>query len=202
MSLETILEIRKELKERKPEFIRQDYQRRKRLGRKLKWRKPKGIHSKIRHQFKGRRKMPSPGYKSPRKVKGLHSSGLKIINMASAENIKEINNKNEGIVVAKNVGMKKRLEILKLAKELNINVLNLNVDEQIKKIEEMINSKKKVTKETKKEEVKKEKKAKETKEETEKSNEDSKKELNESERKTHSQLTEKKEKDKVLTKRV
>jgi large subunit ribosomal protein L32e len=151
--IENLLEVRKELKERKPVFIRQDNPKRRKLN--YKWRKPKGIHSKIRHRFKGRRKMPSPGYKSPRKVKGLHSSGLKIINVHSAGSLNEIKNQSEGIIVARNVGMKKQLEIFKKAKELDIKVLNLNADGQIKKIEDMINSKKKVIKEAKKEEIKK-----------------------------------------------
>ena len=215
--LKTLLEIRNEIKERKPVFIRQDNPKRRKLN--YKWRKPKGIHSKIRHRFKGRRKMPSPGYKSPIKVKGMHSTGLKIINAHSIDKLDEIKKQSEGIVVAKNVGMKKRLEIFKKAKELDIQVLNLNVDGQIKKIEDIINSKKKAVKEAKKEEIKKESNAselpvssragsqtgrsetrsqltekeikpKETKEELEKSTDENKKEL------------EKKEKDKLLTKKV
>ena len=72
-----LIELRKAIKEKKPIFIRQDNPKRKKLS--YKWRKPKGIHSKIRHHFKGRRKMPSPGYKSPAAVRGFHSSGLKIV---------------------------------------------------------------------------------------------------------------------------
>ena len=151
----TLLELRTKIKEKKPDFIRQDYQRRKRLGRKLKWRKPKGIHSKIRHHFKGRRKMPSPGYKSPKKVKGFHSSGLIMVRVFSAADVKNIKKENEGIIIPKNIGMKKRLEILKKSKELGVKTLNLNLDENIKRIEEFINSKKKKeVKEMKKEEVK------------------------------------------------
>ena len=193
--LKTLLEIRNEIKERKPVFIRQDNPKRRKLN--YKWRKPKGIHSKIRHKFKGRRKMPSPGYKSPIKAKGLHSSGLKIINVHSIGELNELRNQNEGIVVAKNVGMKKQLEIFKKAKELDIQVLNLNVDGQIKKIEDMINSKKKLAKETKKEDAKKEikeTKLKEAKEETEKSTDENKKESKKE--------LDKKEKDRLLTKKV
>lgn len=195
--LKTLLEIRDEIKERKPVFIRQDNPKRKKLN--YKWRKPKGIHSKIRHKFKGRRKMPSPGYKSPIKVKGLHSSGLKIINVHSAGSLNEIKKQSEGIIVAKNVGMKKQLEIFKKAKELDIRVLNLNADGQIKKIEDMINSKKKIVKEAKKEEIKKDFKEKEikpeeTKEKTEKPTGENKIEAKKE--------IDKKEKDKLLTKRV
>ena len=185
--MENLLQMRKELKERKPVFIRQDNPKRRKLN--YKWRKPKGIHSKIRHKFKGRRKMPSPGYKSPRKVKGLHASGLKIIRIFSASNIQLINRGNEGIVISKTVGMKARLEVLKKAKELKIEVLNLNADQEIKKIENFINSKnKKEAKETKKEEIKeKEEKIKEKQPEL---SGEIKKEA------------EKKEKDKLLTKKV
>mgnify|MGYP001610090029 CR=1 FL=1 len=85
--MERLLDIRKELKGRKPTFIRQDTQKRKKLS--LKWRKPKGIHSKIRHQFRGKMRLPSPGFKSPIKVKGLHSSGLKIVRVFSVDEVKK-----------------------------------------------------------------------------------------------------------------
>lgn len=184
--IDNLLEIRKESKERKPEFIRQDNPKRRKLN--YKWRKPKGIHSKIRHHFKGRRKMPSPGYKSPRKVKGLHASGLEIISVSSIDDITKIKKESQGAVVSKSVGMKKRLGIFKKAKELNINVLNLNVDEQIKKIEDFINSKKKEEKQKIKKEKLKETKI-EQKEKTVLSDEQKKE-------------AEKKEKDKLLTKKT
>ena len=188
--MKTLLELRTKIKNKKPDFLRQDNPKRMKLNDK--WRKPKGIHSKIRHHFKGRRKMPSPGYKSPIKVKGMHFSGLQIVNVRSIDDIKEIKKQSEGIVVAKNVGTKKQLEIFKKAKELDIKVLNLDVDDKIKNIEDFISSKnktnikeaKKEIKQTKKEEIK------ETKEEVEKSTDENKKEL------------EKKEKDKLLTKKV
>lgn len=189
--IKTLLELRNKLKQRKPDFIRQDYQRRKRLGRKLKWRKPKGVHSKIRHHFKGRRKMPSPGYRSPREARSLDSSGLKMIKVARVDDLKKISKESEGAVISKNVGMKKKLEVLKKAKELNVAVLNLNADEQIKRVEDLINSKKKPTlKEDKKEEVKKEIDTKEPTQKASVSSEEIDKE------------SEKREKDKILTKRI
>lgn len=185
-----LLELRNKIKEKKPDFIRQDYQRRKRLGRKLKWRKPKGIHSKIRHHFKGRRKMPSPGYKSPAAIKGLHATGLKMVVLSSPEELSRINKDNEGIIIAKNVGKRKKLEILKKSREMNVIVLNISAEEAIKKIEDYINSKKKKeAKETKKEPAKEPKKAEEAKEPEDMTDEQKKK-------------AEKQEKDKVLTKRM
>ena len=186
---EALLEIRKEMKDRKPDFIRQDTHKRKKLS--IKWRKPKGIHSKIRHKFKGRRKMPSPGYKSPSKVRGLHAFGLKIVNVSSVNNVAGIKKESEGIVIPKRIGAKKRFEILKKAKELNVKVLNLNVDEHIKKIEEKIESKKKA--EAKKEQPKEAKKE-APKQESKKIEEDNSGESQKD--------SEKKNKDRLLTKKV
>ena len=193
--INTLLELRSKIKSKKPEFIRQDYQRRMRLGRKLKWRKPKGIHSKIRHHFKGRRKMPSPGYKSPREVRGLHASGLAMVMGFSVDDVKKIKNGSEGIVIPGNVGMKKRLEILRKAKEFDVKILNMSIDDGIKKIENFINSKKK----SDAKEVKKE--AKETKKEEPKEQRESEKsseKLTEEQRKK----ADKREKDKLLTKKA
>lgn len=191
--LKSLLELRNKIKDKKPDFIRQDYQRRKRLGKKLKWKKPKGIHSKIRHKFKGRRKMPSPGYKSPSKVRGLHSSGLEIVNVSSPNDLQKIRKGTEGIVVSGRVGTKKRFVILSKAKELGIEVLNFNLDQQINKIQEFIDSKKKRTAEEKKE---KPKELKETKKEI--AQEKEKEQITDE----HKKEAEKKEKDRVLTKRT
>ena len=188
-----LLEIRRELKERKPVFIRQDNPKRRKLNDK--WRKPKGIHSKIRHHFKGRRKMPSPGYKSPRQVKGLHSSGLAVTVVHSVDEISKIKKETHGAVISKSVGAKKKLEILKVAKKNNIQILNINIDDAIKKIEDFVSLKSSKKTETKKEEPKEkqEKKQKDKKEPKEKENP-----LSDEERKE----AEKKERDKLLTKKV
>ena len=187
-----MLAVRKELKERKPEFIRQDNPKRKKLN--YKWRKPKGIHSKIRHHFKGRRKMPSPGYKSPVAVKGLHSTGLEMVRVVSAHEVSKIDKSTQGIIVARTAGKKRKLEILKKAKELGVSVLNFNLDERINKIEAFIKSKSHKKIETKKPEIKKEDKKQKESSEKPKAEQN----LTEEQKKE----AEKKEKDKVLTQKV
>lgn len=185
-----LVELRNRMKDKKPVFIRQDNPKRPKLSDK--WRKPKGIHSKIRHHFKGRRKMPSPGYKSPADVKGLHATGLQMVRVYSLEAIPSLNKDSQGIVIPKTIGKRKRLEILRKAKEMNITVLNLNTDDSIKKIEEFMSSKKKKeTKEARKEPVKDAKKP-----EVAQANEN--KEITDEQKKE----AEKKERDKVLTKKM
>ena len=54
------------MKKKKPKFIRQDAHKKGRLAKK--WRKPKGLQSKMRLCKKGYRKRISKGYKSPKEV--------------------------------------------------------------------------------------------------------------------------------------
>ena len=57
-----------------PTFIRQDYMRHIKIGsgrkKLLKWRRPKGRHSKMRKQRKGYPAIPTVGYKAPKKEYG------------------------------------------------------------------------------------------------------------------------------------
>lgn len=191
----SLLEIRKEIKERKPVFIRQDNPKRRKLN--YKWRRPKGIHSKIRHHFKGRRKMPSPGYKSPFEVKGMHSSGLEIIMVSSSDGVTKIKKDTQGIIIPKAVGKKKKLEILKKAKELGVQVLNFNLDEGIRKIEDFMKSKSQKKTEVKKE-VESKKEDKKQKGDAEKTKEKPEEKLTDEQKKE----AEKREKDKVLMQKV
>src|SRR3990167_7839519 len=124
--LNALLELRSKIKGKKPVFIRQDNPKRMKLN--YKWRKPKGVHSKIRHHFKGRRKMPSPGFKSPAAVRGLHSTGLEMVRVFSANEVSKINKLTQGIIVPRTAGKKKKIEILKKARELDVRVLNLKID--------------------------------------------------------------------------
>jgi large subunit ribosomal protein L32e len=91
----------------------------------------------------------------------LHASGLKRVSIESVQSLSKINGQEEGIVVSKTVGMRKRLEILKKANEMGIQVLNINSNEHINKIENLLKQRKEKKilpkKEEKKTETKQEK---------------------------------------------
>ena len=72
-----LLEIRNRMNKKKPAFVRKDTHVTVRV--KANWRKPRGKHSPVREQHKGRPKLVSPGYGSPKAVRYLHHSGLEII---------------------------------------------------------------------------------------------------------------------------
>ena len=83
------------MKKKKPEFIRQKYEK-KRL--RLRWKKPKGIHSKLRLQKRGRGCLVRVGYRSPSEARNLSKAGLKIIKVYS---LKQLNGIKKGECVAK-----------------------------------------------------------------------------------------------------
>ncbi len=187
----TLEEIKKRIKARKPKFSRQDSHKKKKLGNK--WKRPKGLHSKMRLQKKGYKRSVKTGYGTPTKIRGLYKN-LERIFVSNVDDLKNIDEKKQGVIISSTVGIKKRIEIMKEAEKLKIKNLNIkSPKDYIKKIEEKIEEKKK-DKETKKKE--KEEKKKEAKKEK-KLEKEVEKELSEEEQKELA----KKEKDKVLTKK-
>jgi len=165
------LKIRELLKKKRPEFRRQCSHKIKSV--KANWRYPEGIHSKIRERRAGHIHVVETGYRSPRSVRGLHNSGLSMVMISNSKELEKINREEEGIIISKNVGMKKKLQIIEEARKKNIMILNLDADAYIKKVEEKKKEKELQKKEKKEEKAKpkeakkKEEKKEEVKEETE-----------------------------------
>lgn len=152
-----LLEIRKRIKAKKPKFFRQDAHKKKRL--KKVWRKPKGIHSKMRLNKKGYRRSISKGYKSPKEVRGLHKSGLEAVLVSSIKSLEKIENEKQGIIISKGVGLRKKIELIKKAEEKGIRVLSMKNAKKFLESAENIFKKRKEEKDAeekrKKEKVKK-----------------------------------------------
>ncbi|MBS3107741.1 50S ribosomal protein L32e [Candidatus Woesearchaeota archaeon] len=158
-----LLQLRNRMKRRKPRFMRQQGEFSKRVG--IKWREPKGGQSKMRLKKAGKRRVPSIGFGSPKKVRGLHSTGLRRVRIANINELRRMNPKEELAVLLMGMGMKKKIQLLDEAKKLGIKILNIKNEELFrKKVEERI-KKKKIEKksEPKKEEKKHEDKAEENK---------------------------------------
>ena len=194
------LALRKTIKGKKPKYSRQDSHKKPKLGDK--WRKPKGIQSKMRLHKRGYKRSPEVGFGSPRAVKGLSRDGYEAISISSIEDIKKITDvKKQAAVIASSVGKRKRLDIISALSDQKIKILNLSQDYADKIKKELEQRKKlKESREKKKLAVKKEleKKAKQKeKEETENKEESSEEKLD--------AITEKemenKEKEKIITKK-
>jgi len=119
---EEMLKLRKRIKKKKPKFRRQEWFRKKSLGKK--WRKPRGIHSKLRRREKAKGSLPKPGYGSPSIVRGLGREGYREVVVRNVKDLENINPKEDVAVISKTVGRKKKFEILEEAKKRNIKVSN------------------------------------------------------------------------------
>ena len=145
-------------------FLRRTWNRYSKLGKRRKkkqvWRNPTGRDNKMREKRKGYPAVVSTGYKKMEKLRGIIEDKKPVI----VKNTKDLEHvqKNE-IAIIGNVGKKKRIEIAKKAKEMKIQVHNLNVGKFLKNL-------KKKKPETEEKEKKTEKKA----ESKEKSNKEKK----------------------------
>ncbi len=201
--MENLLKIRSIRKAKKPTFVRSDSHKKKRVGKK--WRRPRGLQSKVRLQKKGYVRKVKIGWGSPKAVKGLNKNGLKEVLVTNIQELPDSPNAQEGIIIKSSTGTRKKVDIIKKAIELNIKILNVkNPGNFLKKVEESIlknkaeKTKQKEEKEKKKKE--KEKKAKE-KEEEKKKKEGNTDELSKKVEDEEKKKEEKKDKDKILIKK-
>lgn len=116
------LTLRKTIKKHTPEFLREEWFRYKRIPRN--WRRPDGITSKMRRHYKYRPSVVSIGYRGPKNVRGLHSSGFEEVLIYTVSDLEKMNPERQAARIGGSVGTKKRLEIGKKAKELDIRLLN------------------------------------------------------------------------------
>ncbi|AMH93957.1 ribosomal protein L32e Rpl32e [methanogenic archaeon ISO4-H5] len=106
----------------RPAFKRQEWFRYQKLGEA--WRKPRGIHSKMRRGMKRRPPMVEIGYGGPALVRGLHPSGFEEVMVYNIDGLENIDPKTQAARIGGTVGVKKRIAIENRAKELGIRVLN------------------------------------------------------------------------------
>jgi len=115
-------------------FIRRNWTKVSRLGKGRKkkqvWRAPTGRHSKTREKRKGYPIKVMIGFKQKKEERNMIKNQKPIIvnNLRELEKIK----KGEIAIIGK-IGMKKKIEMAKIAKEKGIFFHNLNVKKTLKK---------------------------------------------------------------------
>ena len=107
---------------RRPAFKRQEWYRYSKLGEK--WRKPKGIHSKMKRCLKRRPPMVDIGFHGPAAARDLHPSGFEEVLVYNVDGLEGIDPKKQAVRIGGTVGTKKRMAIEDRADELGIRVLN------------------------------------------------------------------------------
>ncbi|MCJ2533035.1 MAG: 50S ribosomal protein L32e [Candidatus Thermoplasmatota archaeon] len=117
------LKKRKLVASRRPTFLRQEYHKRQKLQR-TGWRRPRGMHSKMRRNYSYRTNVVSIGYGSPKQARYLHPSGFQEVVVHNVKDLEGIDPKVQAARVAHTVGMRKRTQIEDKADELSIRILN------------------------------------------------------------------------------
>ncbi|BBL45800.1 50S ribosomal protein L32e [Nanobdella aerobiophila] len=124
--MSNLLKLRRRIKLRKPNYFRlQWWKVISQKNNKDSWRRPRGIHSKVRRRLKGRHKMVEVGYGSPKVVRNLLPNGKMGRLVYNTMDLEKIDKDRESAIIARTVGKKKRQEIINRAKELNIEVFNI-----------------------------------------------------------------------------
>lgn len=117
-------------------FLRRTWKRYSKLGKNKKkkqtWRRPTGRDNKMREKRRGYPAVVSIGFKKNERLKGkIRGKNPVIIN-----NINDLENiKKEDIVIIGNIGKRKRIEIVKKAREKKIQIHNVNVNKFLKELD-------------------------------------------------------------------
>ena len=102
------------------------------------WRKPRGIDNKVRLQVKYRPPIVKVGYRTPRKVRHLHPTGKEEIIVYKVEDLYNVDPLTQVVRIARTVGIKKRLEIIRFAEKFGIKIQNIGRAEPLLGITEAV----------------------------------------------------------------
>ena len=128
MEHKRLIELRKKMKKQRPSFQRVESWRYKRV--KSSWRKARGIDSKTRRKSKSGVKSPSVGYRSPKKIRGIHPSGYEEIRVFNIKDLANLNKNKHALKLSSRLGAKKRIKIIELAQKKGFKILNLGISQQ------------------------------------------------------------------------
>lgn len=195
--MKTIVEIRNKLKAKKPTFTRQDAHKKKRVG--TGWRKPKGRQSKMRLHKKSYARGRSSGYGSPVAARGLSHEGLKQIVVAKVADFSGLDAKNDGIIIARTTGNRRKAELIDYATKNSFTLLNIDAQSFKKSLELALGAKAAKKKEFTKKREEKDAAVKAAQDKEKKKEVKAAKKADETSDK-EKKLQEKKEHDKLLTK--
>ena len=116
------VKLRRLVKANKPDFQGQEVWRYKRI--RDRWRRPRGVDSKMRMNTKGWPKTVNVGYGGPKTARYLHPSGYAEVLVHNLSEIEGLDSTTQAIRIAHTIGGKKRMEIITRAKEKGLHLLN------------------------------------------------------------------------------
>lgn len=206
MEKQKLLEVKKAMKKRKPTFIRNDANKKKRLE--AKWHRPKGLTNKMRLNKRGYPRVVSTGYRTPVELRGLTKHGLEPVTINKISDLLSLDPTTQIALVSSTMGQRKKVAVLEKAKEMKLKIQNIkNIEDYLTFVKEEMQTRKEnkeVVAKKKEERVKEAEKKAKAKEAEEKKKQEEEKTLSveeKAEKEEEIQKKEKEEKEKVLTKR-
>ncbi|NYT04979.1 MAG: 50S ribosomal protein L32e [Methanomicrobiales archaeon] len=103
-------------------FKRQGLSRKKKLEDT--WRRPRGLQSKQRKQYRAKGRHPRPGFGAPVKVRGFHPSGYAEVHVCNVADLEGLDAATQAIRIGGTVGNRKREAIQAKALEYGLKVIN------------------------------------------------------------------------------
>jgi len=133
--VDRLLRLRSLMKRRMPEWRRMEDWVKVKL-RDSSWRRPKGNDNKIRLERKGYPPRVKVGYGKPRMVRHLHPTGYRLVIVHRPEELEGLDPGRDAVVIGRTVGLRKRIEIARIAREKGLRIINLTSD--VKKLLEEV----------------------------------------------------------------
>ncbi|MEM1541484.1 MAG: 50S ribosomal protein L32e [Ignisphaera sp.] len=108
----------------RPKFLRNIWWKFKKFENNLKWRKPRGKDNPMRLSLKGYPPVVKSGYGTPLSFRYLHPSGLEPVVISNSKVLLNLDPKKHIVYIASSVSLKKRLEIISVAKSRGFKIAN------------------------------------------------------------------------------
>lgn len=89
------------------------------------WRRPRGLHSKQRKDYRAKGSHPEAGFGAPRAIRGFHPSGFREVLVFTPAELEEIDAATTAVRIGASVGGQKRAVIQTKAAALGLKALNL-----------------------------------------------------------------------------
>ncbi len=122
-SIEKLIKLRAEMNRRRPSFVRMNSWYIARINDS--WRSPRrSLDNKIRLERKGFPPRVKVGYRNPRAVRGLHSSGRVEVLVHSPKELEGLDPKLHVVRISSTIGARKRREIVSKASEMGLHIVN------------------------------------------------------------------------------
>jgi large subunit ribosomal protein L32e len=138
--MKKLIDIKKEQKRKMPKFVRDEAFKRKEIG--TAWRKPRGQCNKSRKEMAGHAPIVKVGYKTPAALRGMSREGKKLVRVDSAACLANLKKGNIAIL-ASGMGMRKKIPIIKEIIKVGATIQSIKKPEDfIKEFEKKCTSKK------------------------------------------------------------